>query len=582
MIQSKKGLSLKWGLLAIMALCWIVPIAVIFFYSSYAISNNVQERIQDTITTSVDIAFQEIKGNLNSAMDASRDSSYDNTIKNAYNRYLNDKDYITLNSSVRDYLLKQYGYDSSFNATFLFFPSGPDIIPYVNNRTYANSRIKPGEIQSYQKYSEYVHQLVLDAYINLGTNIGFIRSEQGLYMIRNIVGSDFKPYAVIAMECNEEALFGSVKSIVWLKAAEVSIDGSPCNVTGGAVPKANSSGGVEYSEENGSYTIRMSDTLSGHKVELSVVSDSASLLSEFPDVSNLLPLFAIFGILLFFLAWWAYYHYVSHPMDALVDAAGHMEAGERGYTVKMIPGSREFRYLTERFNNMSEQLKAQFELSYQEQLALQDARVKALRSQINPHFLGNTLEVISWAARIAKDDKVCRMIEALTTMLDAATARGGRARGSVRQELKYADAYLYILSERFGERLAIKKEISPDTIKALVPCLILQPIVENAIEHGIALRQQGEITLRSMIQGDSLIIEVENDGHISKSNKKTIERLLSRDIEESGDNRECIGIRNVNRRLKILYGEEGGLTISETTTGKVLARIVIPHVEFEK
>lgn len=578
MIQSKKGLSLKWGLLAIMALCWIVPIAVIFLYSSYAISNNVQERIQDTITTSVDIAFQDIKNKLGSAMDASRASSYDNTIKYAYNKYLNDSDYVTLNSSVRDYLLKQYGYDSSFNATFLLFPYAPDTaICYVNNRTNPE-----GENINRQKYLDNIHPQVLDMYPGLGTRIGFIKSEQGLYMVRNIVSSNFKPYAVIVMECNQNTMYESVRSIVWLKNASVSIDDNLCSVTGGVAPQISSYDGVRYDSANGSYTIQVSDSLSGHNVELNVVSDSASLIDEFPDVANLLPLFAVFGILLFLLVLWAYYHYVSHPMDALVDAAGHMEAGERGYTVKMAPGSREFRYLTERFNSMSAQLKYQFELSYQEQLALQDARVKALRSQINPHFLNNTLEVISWAARIAKDDKVCRMIEALSTMLDAATARGGRARGSVRQELAYADAYLYILSERFGERLTIKKEIASETLKALVPCLILQPIVENAIEHGIALRQKGEITLRSIIQEDTLIIEVENDGRISKADKKSIDRLLSWDTEETDDNRECIGIRNVNRRLKILYGEEGGLTITEITAGKVLARIVIPHVEFEK
>jgi two-component system sensor histidine kinase YesM len=327
----------------------------------------------------------------------------------------------------------------------------------------------------------------------------------------------------------------------------------------------------------------VSARLSGHSLKLNVTSDSARLLDELPDVRNTLPFIGLFAIPLLLFVVWAYYHFVSRPVDTLVDAAAHMEAGERGYTVKNIPGSREFRYLTERFNGMSVELKFQFERIYQEQTALQDARMKALRSQINPHFLNNTLEVILWEARMEKNDKVCSMIEALSMMLDAATARGGRAKGSMEQELAYANAYLYILSQRFGKRLTIVRQIAPETLKALVPCLILQPIVENAIEHGVALRQKGELVLRSKLEGDALIIEVENDGRMTEEDKLKISELLTveEDVEYTEESGECVGIRNVTRRLKILYGEEGGLTITETASGRVLARIVIPHVTFD-
>ena len=90
----------------------------------------------------------------------------------------------------------------------------------------------------------------------------------------------------------------------------------------------------------------------------------------------------------------------------------------------------------------------------------------ALRSQINPHFLNNTLESILWAARIAKDEQVCRMIEALSIMLNAAMARGVSARGTVKQEIVYADAYLYISSIRLGDRLTIIREIDEETLDA--------------------------------------------------------------------------------------------------------------------
>lgn len=576
--STKQGLSLKWGLIAIMALCWIVPIVVILFYSGYTITNNVQERIRDTITASVKIAFQHTVDRLDNAMDASRASTYNENIRNAYERYKRDDDNVTLYDTVTSYLLQQYGYDNSFNATFLFFTSDPKAIYYASNRT------KSGEVYDIQNYKQNIHERVLGMHADLDTRIGFLQAESKLYMVRNIVDRDFRPYAVIVMECNEITLFESLRSIVWLKNAAICIDDNIiCNVVGEGGLQMEDADGIWYDNGNGNYTIQASTRLSGHVIRSRVISDSTDLVDEFPNFTNTLPLIGLIAVPLLIFLVWAYYHYISRPVDALVDAAAHMEAGERGYTVKSIPDSREFRYLTERFNSMSRQLQYQFERSYHEQLALQDARMKALRSQINPHFLSNTLEVILWEARMAKDVKVCRMIEALSFMLDAATARGGRARGSVEQELAYTDAYLYILSERLGSRLIIRKEIAPETQKALVPCLILQPIVENAIEHGITRKQKGELVLRSMLRDDALILEVENDGHMTAADRQAIDRLLSvnTDGDSAADKSESIGIRNVSRRLKILYGEEGGLTINETTGGTISARIVIPCVEFD-
>lgn len=575
---SKYGFSLKWGLMAIMAICWVVPISAILLYSNHVLNNNVQNRIRDTILTSVNIAFQQTQDNISGAMAASRESSYNNTISGAHRRYLGDGDHVTLYSAVTSYLLQQYGYDDRFKATLLFFTAEPDTIYFVSNRT--DSR----EIDSLNQYKSNLHSRVLDLYPNLGTGIRFVNEQGRPYMVRNIMDSRFEPYAVIVMECDPDMLFESIRSIVWVERAAVGIDDGTFVVTGEDGSWVDGQDGIVFDAKSSLYTIRESAKLSGHTLRFSVVSASALLTDELPDFVNLLPLMAVFGIVLFLLVMLAYYHYVSQPLAALVDAAGHMESGERGYTVQMMPGSREFRYLTERFNSMSAQLKYQFERNTQEQLALQDARMSALRSQINPHFLNNTLEAICWTARMSADEKVCRMIEALSTMLDAAMARGGQARDTMEQELIYVDAYLYILSERLGDRLTVHKEIAEQTLKALVPCLILQPIVENAFEHGIALQQHGKIVITSRIQADELIIEVDNDGTMTPNDKIKVSRLLEGDegrVNANGDNRECIGIRNVNRRLKILYGERGELSIKQNGENCVRARIVIPHVEYE-
>jgi two-component system sensor histidine kinase YesM len=507
-------------------------------------------------------------------MDASRAPSYDDTVKNAYTRYQNDGDSVALYDSVTAYLNQQYGYDEKFNATFLFFTAEPNTLYYASNRT------DSGEIHGLQNYRESAHAGVLALYPDLGTRIGFAVYDGRLYMIRDIVTRTFHPYAVIVMECDESVLFESTSGIGWGRSATGGIDGLTLSVLGEATGDTAETDGVAYDEATGIYAIRQTKRLSGHTLTFTVHSDSAQLTADVPNVADTLPFFGLLSVPLLLFVVWAYTHFVSRPVAALVDAAGRMEAGERGYTVALRPGSREFDYLTQRFNGMSVQLASQFERIYQEQLALQDARVRALRSQINPHFLNNTLEAVAWAARMGDSDKVCRMIEALSVMLDAATARGGHARDTMEKELSYTDAYLYILSERLGERLTVRKEIDPAILKALVPCLILQPIVENAFEHGLSYQRTGELSLHAFPEGDRLIIEVENDGRMTPEDRENIRRLLSASADAADAGQECIGIRNVQRRLQILCGEEGGLSITQTDGGRVLARIVIPHVEY--
>lgn len=133
--SNKKVLSLKKGLLVIIILCWILPIAGIIAYSAYSISHNVQGRIEDTIVTSVDTALDQTVDTLKGAMDASRALSYDKTVENAYKDYLSNNDAVLLYDTVTDYLLQKYGYDDRFNATFIFFTVNENRLYFATKRT---------------------------------------------------------------------------------------------------------------------------------------------------------------------------------------------------------------------------------------------------------------------------------------------------------------------------------------------------------------------------------------------------------------------------------------------------------------
>ena len=136
------------------------------------------------------------------------------------------------------------------------------------------------------------------------------------------------------------------------------------------------------------------------------------------------------------------------------------------------------------FNHMSVSLEESFNRIYAEEIALRDANIKALQSQINPHFLNNTLEIINWKARMSGNNDVSGMIESLGIMMEATMNRKNESFISIKEELKYVDAYLYIIVQRFGEKFQFAKNIDESVLELKIPRLIIQPLVENMVEHG--------------------------------------------------------------------------------------------------
>ena len=570
----KHAVSLKWRLVIIVLLCWVLPVILILGVVGAYSYSQVKRQIADTITVSAQNAANMVKSGMENALSDSRAASYDPTIRTAYAAYQNDGDKVVLYGTLIEYLTRQYRYNDVFTTTMLFFLSEPDSIYYINNNANANAY---GFVR---KYVATIHDDVQALSSEIGTNIHFVAYDETLYMVRNLVDSSFEPYAVLVMQIDKAMLFRELTGIVWLTDATVSLDGASVTVvgTGADIPDASELvNGIQYLEEGGLVTLHLSQRLEQHDVSYCLRVDSSPLLSKLSTMQKLLLPISILVVPLFVIAILAFNRLVSRPVNRLVEAAAVIEKGGLGHQAADIPSSSEFRYLYERFNSMSMSMKEQFERSYYEQLALQDSRMKALQSQINPHFLNNTLEIINWEARMAGNLNVSKMIEALSTLLSAATARGGNPMTHLSEELAFVDAYLYIISVRMGKRLSVVKQIDEELLPRLVPRLIMQPVVENAVEHGITPRQRGMLTLRIYQHEDRLYLEVENDAPLSAPDKAAVSRLLQEESAEGAETKPGqVGIRNVNQRLKLLYGDEAGLSITQTEAESTLARITLP------
>lgn len=158
------------------------------------------------------------------------------------------------------------------------------------------------------------------------------------------------------------------------------------------------------------------------------------------------------------------------------------------------------------------------------------------------------------------NDRVSSMIEALSTMLEATMDRKKQQMIPLSEEISYVEAYCYIIRQRFGEKFQFEKQIDPELLQTEVPRLIIQPIMENAVEHGLSGRA-GKSVLRIYAEEDKLKIAIINDGLMSIEDKRKVDDLLGSGEDGGEQHSVSLGIRNVNKRLKIIYGPDCGLTI---------------------
>ncbi len=214
-------------------------------------------------------------------------------------------------------------------------------------------------------------------------------------------------------------------------------------------------------------------------------------------------------------------------------------------------------------------VRIQIKLEEQERLLLH-ARMEALQNQINPHFLFNTLNSISSLVRFDPElarDVIFKLATILRKLLNASEAFA-----PLREEFEFVDNYLDIEVVRFGrDKLRVVKELDPASLDVVVPSMLLQPLVENSIKHGLSPKVEGgSIYLRSRLTDSRLIIEVEDDGV----------GMGGAQLEESSSwSGMGIGMANISERLQVLYGDTARMTIDSHEGKGTLIRIRLPLVE---
>jgi len=269
---------------------------------------------------------------------------------------------------------------------------------------------------------------------------------------------------------------------------------------------------------------------------------------------------------------------ITRPIKKLMRNITRVEKGLFD-NLPVVDSNDEIGQLSQRFNQMSSELKRLVSRIQQEEEEKALAEIRALQSQINPHFLYNTLGSVKWIASMQKADKIVEITEALISMLRY-TAKHERPMVTLREELDNIRNYIVIQNVRYYNRIQLQINVEDGLLENLMPKLILQPIVENAIFHGLAeTEEEGIITVRAYRYEDGMRIEIQDNGvGIDESTGEWLHRELQ-EVEKT--QAAGIGLPNVQRRIRLYFGERYGIRFYSTPGEGSTFVISLPDIREE-
>lgn len=272
-------------------------------------------------------------------------------------------------------------------------------------------------------------------------------------------------------------------------------------------------------------------------------------------------------------------HSISNPIKRLTNAIKSMESGNLNVSCEVNPKAKdEIAVLSRSFNSMVEKIKFLMDRIYEEENQKRSAELKVLQSQINPHFLYNTLDNLHWKALDYDATEIADMIEALSNFFRISLSNGQEFI-SLNQEIKHIENYLFIQQKRYEDILEFNIDFDVTLSDIIVLKLIIQPIVENAIYHGIKPKlSAGLIDIKVYEIKDFIYISVSDDG-VGMDNKTLEELNASLNLKNENFG---YGLYNINQRIKLVYGGNSGVEVisklNEGTT--VLIKIPLTTKEF--
>lgn len=270
--------------------------------------------------------------------------------------------------------------------------------------------------------------------------------------------------------------------------------------------------------------------------------------------------------------------YISRPIQNLAEKMSSIQDENLDTHIEGDTPFLEISQMNQGFNDMVQRLNTLINTVYRTELAKKEAQFNALQAQINPHFLFNTMQLISWKANEYEAYPVCEMVQSLCYMLETTLSYRGEQTFSLQEEILYLKHYANILHYKYMDKITLNFQVPEELLQCQIPILTFQPFIENSVIHGLEpLQKGGTVTLTARHEGNNLIASISDNG---VGIRPDVLRMLRQNIPIERRHNESsyhMALHNIQTRIKLLYGEEYGYTIESTLYEGTSITLVIPY-----
>jgi two-component system sensor histidine kinase YesM len=294
------------------------------------------------------------------------------------------------------------------------------------------------------------------------------------------------------------------------------------------------------------------------------------------DIRNIVVNVMIVCLIVLILIFTVFYRSITVPLGELIQSMRAMKKGNLSSRKVLDNSKDEVAEVTVSYNHMIDELNQHIENIKFKEKQKSLAEFRALQAQINPHFIANTLNNVAWLAKMQKADNIEVVVTSLVDLLNSSMGRGPDII-TIEDELKNIRSYMNIQQYKYIKKMEVFIDFEDDILNCKILRFILQPIVENSIIHGLGPKQgQGFISIKGYADGGDISIIIEDNG-IGMSSME-IELLLKSNEISSSDRFSNIGIRNVNERIKLSYGDKYGINIKSQIDVFTSVEIKLPII----
>ena len=328
-----------------------------------------------------------------------------------------------------------------------------------------------------------------------------------------------------------------------------------------------------YSDDTMIYSLSSVEDGSWRVVGISYVDELVNRnVLEMIQLSGIMAVVILVAALL---TSWLLSHLLGRPLRGLASAMERFESDADHFTYRPVKGTREVRELSDSFGHMVVRIQRLMSTVREEEVNLRKTELKALQAQINPHFLYNTLDSIAWMCERGRNADAVSMVHALARLFRISISRGHELI-PIAKEIEHAESYLQIQKYRYKNQFTYEFDVDSECLGYYCNKITLQPIIENAITHGLELMvDEGRITVQVCQEGEDILFRVRDNG-VGMSPEQVASIL-----DRAPSDRTGIGIKNVNDRLKIYFGKDYGLHITSELDVGTCVEIRMPKVQGE-